>query len=81
MNPYIGFPADERVPIEIWEKVCSYLYPSQLMRLSRVSRTLYEVVASSNVRYYYYNRICLGYDYVYMLRDPLIACRGAHTRG
>ncbi|KAI8604182.1 hypothetical protein EDD21DRAFT_366928 [Dissophora ornata] len=32
------------VPVEIWEVVCSYLPPSQLARLSRVSRVMYEVV-------------------------------------
>ncbi|GJJ74963.1 hypothetical protein EMPS_07321 [Entomortierella parvispora] len=37
---------DKRVPVEIWEKIFSDLYPSQLSRLSRVSKTLYAIVAS-----------------------------------
>lgn len=37
---------DCRLPIEVWHKICSYLYPSQLSRLSLVSKTLAETIAS-----------------------------------
>ncbi|GJJ74962.1 hypothetical protein EMPS_07320 [Entomortierella parvispora] len=40
------FSNDKRVPVEIWEKIFSDLYPSQLSRLSRVSKTFYAIVAS-----------------------------------
>ncbi|KAG0294814.1 hypothetical protein BGZ98_001613 [Dissophora globulifera] len=32
------------LPVEVWETICSYLRPSQLARLSRVSKALYEIV-------------------------------------
>ncbi|KAI7832359.1 hypothetical protein BC939DRAFT_435289 [Gamsiella multidivaricata] len=48
---------DKRVPAEVWEKICSYLYPSQLSRLSRASRSLYELVASLKVWHSYYMRL------------------------
>ncbi|CAO3564334.1 unnamed protein product [Mortierella alpina] len=37
---------NSRLPTELWQAVCSYLYPSQLARLSRVNRTLYRLVAN-----------------------------------
>ena len=38
---------DELLPIEIWERTLTYLYPSQIARLSRVSRTMYSIPAAS----------------------------------
>ena len=35
-----------RLPLEIWVKICSHLYPSQLARFSRVNQTAYKLVAS-----------------------------------
>ncbi|KAK3827845.1 MAG: hypothetical protein J3Q66DRAFT_382733 [Benniella sp.] len=35
---------EKRIPTEIWERIFKYLYPSQLSRVSRVCRTLYDVV-------------------------------------
>ncbi|KAF9349537.1 hypothetical protein BGX34_001752 [Mortierella sp. NVP85] len=35
-----------RLPLEIWVKICSHLYPSQLARFSRVNQTAYCLVAS-----------------------------------
>ncbi|KAF9358750.1 hypothetical protein BGX34_008781 [Mortierella sp. NVP85] len=37
-------PLDERVPVEVWEHVFRYLYPSQLSRVSRVSKTFYDII-------------------------------------
>ncbi|KAK3827844.1 MAG: hypothetical protein J3Q66DRAFT_394167 [Benniella sp.] len=36
---------EKRVPIEVWERIFNYLYPSQLSRLSMVCRTLPDIVA------------------------------------
>ncbi|KAF9963425.1 hypothetical protein BGZ65_003490 [Modicella reniformis] len=35
-----------RLPIDVWIKICSHLYPSQLARFSLVSRDTYSLVAS-----------------------------------
>ncbi|GJJ74961.1 hypothetical protein EMPS_07319 [Entomortierella parvispora] len=40
---------DKRIPAEIWSEVFSNLYPSQLSRLSLVSKTFYSIVASLNI--------------------------------
>jgi len=37
---------DKRIPPEIWEKIFERLYPSQLSRLSRASRTLHAMIGS-----------------------------------
>lgn len=37
---------DIRIPTEVWERIFSYLYPSQLSRLSIVSKAFYSIVAS-----------------------------------
>ena len=37
---------DRRVPFEVWQQICLYLYPSQLSRISMVSSTLHDVVDS-----------------------------------
>ncbi|KAG0051110.1 hypothetical protein BGZ83_004095 [Gryganskiella cystojenkinii] len=39
---------DQRLPVEIWHHVLAFLYPSQIIRLSRVNRMLYAIVASLN---------------------------------
>jgi hypothetical protein len=39
-----GKPLDKRVPIEVWENIFQYLYPSQLARVSQVSKTFYYIV-------------------------------------
>ncbi|KAG0008871.1 hypothetical protein BGZ81_003829 [Podila clonocystis] len=36
-------------PVELWICICSFLYPSQLARLSQTSRTIYEIVASLGI--------------------------------
>jgi len=41
--------ADKRLPFEIWEHISIFLYPSQIARLTRVSRTLYDLIAASIV--------------------------------
>ncbi|KAF9278688.1 hypothetical protein BGZ68_008417 [Mortierella alpina] len=48
---------DIRLPTELWEAICSYLYPSQLARLLRVSRTLYRLVASMNIWSFYFTHL------------------------
>ena len=40
---------DKLLPLEIWEHIGGFLYPSQLCRLSRTSRTMYEYVGSLKV--------------------------------
>jgi len=40
---------DRRLPFEVWELICQDLYPSQLCRLSCVSRSLYIYVGSLKV--------------------------------
>ncbi|KAK5829444.1 hypothetical protein F5H01DRAFT_18441 [Linnemannia elongata] len=42
-------PVDKRVPVEVWEQVFKCLYPSQLSRLSKVSKTFNSIVASLSV--------------------------------
>lgn len=37
---------DKRVPPEIWERILSRLYPSQLSRMSRVNRNFNKIVSS-----------------------------------
>lgn len=37
---------DKRLPTEVWEQIFCYLYPSQLSRLSMVSKTFYTIVCS-----------------------------------
>ncbi|KAK3827842.1 MAG: hypothetical protein J3Q66DRAFT_321225 [Benniella sp.] len=39
-----GKPLDKRVPIEVWENIFQYLYPSQLARVSQVSKAFYNIV-------------------------------------
>lgn len=36
---------DKRVPPEVWERIFKYLFPSQLSRISMVSRSLYDIVS------------------------------------
>ncbi|KAF9358539.1 hypothetical protein BGX26_001483 [Mortierella sp. AD094] len=38
-----------RVPLELWTKICSYLYPSQLARFALVNKTAYGMIASLNI--------------------------------
>jgi len=40
---------DKSFPLEVWEQVCDYLYPSQLCRLSRTSRTMHDYVGSLKI--------------------------------
>lgn len=35
---------DKRIPVDVWHHIFQYLYPSQLSRVSQVSKTLYDVV-------------------------------------
>ncbi|KAG0048717.1 hypothetical protein BGZ83_006381 [Gryganskiella cystojenkinii] len=37
---------DVKVPLEVWEQIFIYLYPSQLSRMSMVSKTLSSVIGS-----------------------------------
>lgn len=39
--------ADKRLPFEIWEHILTFLYPSQITRLSRASKTLYDIIGAS----------------------------------
>lgn len=39
-------PIDKRVPFEVWERIFSRLYPSQLSRLSMVNKTFSKIVSS-----------------------------------
>ncbi|KAG0308084.1 hypothetical protein BGZ99_001272 [Dissophora globulifera] len=41
---YVSPTLPYHLPVEVWETICSYLRPSQLARLSRVSKALYEIV-------------------------------------
>ncbi|KAF8925968.1 hypothetical protein BGZ47_002947 [Haplosporangium gracile] len=52
MRPYNHFdrslvrePVLKRVPAEIWEQIFSYLYPSQLSRISMVNKNLNSIVS------------------------------------
>ncbi|KAK5827529.1 hypothetical protein F5H01DRAFT_361967 [Linnemannia elongata] len=40
---------DKRVPPEIWQRIFSRLYPSQLSRLSLVNKNFYKIVSSLSV--------------------------------
>ncbi|KAF9304164.1 hypothetical protein BG003_001766, partial [Podila horticola] len=39
-------PIDKRIPPEVWERIFSRLYPSQLSRLSMVNKTFNKIVSS-----------------------------------
>lgn len=39
---------DQKIPVEIWHVIMSYLYPSQIIRLSCVSRTMHAIVSALN---------------------------------
>jgi len=36
----------ERIPMEVWQRVCDYLYPSQLLRFSKVSSRTHQAVCT-----------------------------------
>ncbi|KAH7055022.1 hypothetical protein BKA57DRAFT_240738 [Linnemannia elongata] len=38
-------PVHKRVPVEVWEQILSYLYPSQLSRISMVNKNFQSVVS------------------------------------
>ncbi|KAG0011581.1 hypothetical protein BGZ80_000581, partial [Entomortierella chlamydospora] len=38
-----------RLPLELWTKICSYLYPSQLARFALVNKTAYGMIASLKI--------------------------------
>ncbi|KAF9024391.1 hypothetical protein CPC16_007181 [Podila verticillata] len=40
------FNAVNKIPLHVWVKICSYLYPSQLARLSQMNRAMYEMITS-----------------------------------
>ncbi|GJJ75064.1 hypothetical protein EMPS_07422 [Entomortierella parvispora] len=40
---------DKALPLEVWERIFSYLYPSQITRLSKVNKTLHDIVAASSL--------------------------------
>ncbi|KAG0050106.1 hypothetical protein BGZ83_005099 [Gryganskiella cystojenkinii] len=42
-------PVHKRVPIEVWEKVLCYLYPSQLSRLSMADKNFRDIVSSQKI--------------------------------
>ncbi|KAF9172225.1 hypothetical protein BGX21_006985 [Mortierella sp. AD011] len=38
-----------QLPLELWTKICSYLYPSQLARFALVNKTAYGMIASLKI--------------------------------
>ncbi|KAF9123817.1 hypothetical protein BG015_005237 [Linnemannia schmuckeri] len=38
-------PVYKRIPVEVWEQIFSYLYPSQLSRISMVNKNLNSIVS------------------------------------
>ncbi|KAF9209821.1 hypothetical protein BGZ49_000542 [Haplosporangium sp. Z 27] len=44
-----SIPFKLRIPLELWTKVCEYLYPSQLARLALVNKSAYGMVAGLDV--------------------------------
>ncbi|KAG0338837.1 hypothetical protein BG005_003614, partial [Podila minutissima] len=38
-------PVHKRVPVEIWEQILNYLYPSQLSRISMVNKNFNSIVS------------------------------------
>ncbi|KAF9535223.1 hypothetical protein EC957_001900, partial [Mortierella hygrophila] len=38
-------PAHKRVPVEVWEQIFSFLYPSQLSRISMVNKNFNSIVS------------------------------------
>lgn len=39
----------QSIPLEVWQRICDYLYPSQLVRLSKVSSLTHHVVCGLSV--------------------------------
>ncbi|KAG0066010.1 hypothetical protein BGZ90_001571 [Linnemannia elongata] len=42
-------PVHKRVPVEVWEQILGYLYPSQLSRISMVNKNFNSIVSSLEV--------------------------------
>lgn len=40
---------EKRIPTEVWERIFKHLFPSQLTRVSKTCRTLYDIVSSLSV--------------------------------
>ncbi|KAG0087462.1 hypothetical protein BGZ92_007311 [Podila epicladia] len=47
---------DKHIPAKIWKQIFSYLYPSQLCRLSMVSKTFETIVGSLPVWYHLFTK-------------------------
>ncbi|KAF9018989.1 hypothetical protein BGZ52_003825 [Haplosporangium bisporale] len=45
-SPPMTVDCVKKIPVELWIHICSYLYPSQLTRLSQTNHVMYEIVAS-----------------------------------
>ncbi|KAF9183100.1 hypothetical protein BGZ50_004434 [Haplosporangium sp. Z 11] len=45
-----------RLPVKVWTRICSFLYPSQVTRLSQVNKGLYEVVAGLYLWSWWFDR-------------------------
>jgi len=54
--------ADKRLFVEIWEHIFAFLYPSQIARLSRTSRTMHGIISASSYWPRLFKRI-FGPDY------------------
>ncbi|KAF8936696.1 hypothetical protein BGZ58_003846 [Dissophora ornata] len=46
-----------RVPVDVWARICSYLYPSQLARLSLVNKAAYGMVTGLEIWSLWYKRL------------------------
>ncbi|GJJ76747.1 hypothetical protein EMPS_09106 [Entomortierella parvispora] len=55
MTSHSGQGIDQRLPAEVWREICSYLYLSQLCRLSMVNHTLDAIVGQLPIWRYLYN--------------------------
>lgn len=44
-----SLPLDERIPLEVWQRIFDGLYPSQLSRLSMVNKNFNAIVSSLSV--------------------------------
>ncbi|KAF9384702.1 hypothetical protein CPB97_005438 [Podila verticillata] len=45
-SPLMTVDYVNKIPVELWIHVCSYLYPSQLTRLSQTNHAMYEIVSN-----------------------------------
>ncbi|KAF9916950.1 hypothetical protein BX616_002353 [Lobosporangium transversale] len=60
----------EQIPNSLWVKICSYLYPSQLARLSQANKMLYKVVTGLSCWTLWYNNRMHGLPKVTVQKIP-----------